>query len=95
MGRSILSNDGRSILSNDGRSILSNDGRSIRSNDGAVDPLEWASPPAALAPRRPQIPSPGRNSFVNGGRPVVFGLCASRPLLYIHCPNAAHCEGSW
>jgi hypothetical protein len=45
--------------------------------------------------RASQIPSPGRYSFVNGGKPAAFGLLLSRPREYIHCPKAAHCAGSW
>ena len=39
-------------------------------------------------------PSPGRNSFVNGGRAVSSGLWRRRPWSNIQLPKAAHAEGS-
>ncbi len=43
---------------------------------------------------RGQMPWPGRNSLVNGGRPAVLGSCWSSPCVYIQLPNVAHAEGS-
>ncbi len=40
------------------------------------------------------IPSPGRNSLVNGGRPAVLGSEWISPCVNIQCPNAAHADGS-
>lgn len=59
---------------------------------------EWAGLAFAHT-MTPELPrryssSPGRNSFVKGGRPAVSGLCLSRLWSYIHCPKEAQAEGS-
>src|ERR1700733_7638925 len=40
-----------------------------------------------------QIPCPGRNSLVKGGRPALLGSCDSRRCEYIQLPNAAQAVG--